>query len=313
MEDSSNLYPSKPKLKEEESKSNWSLTAFSLVVFILSFLVLFSDNIQFLIFLIVVLFIHELGHFLFMKLFKYKNVRMMFVPLMGAFVQGAKKVYSQKESFMVVMGGPIPGLLLGVVGAIIAFEYEMSWLLELSAVFVLLNMINLLPLDPLDGGQLFRLLVKYDHDLFLMIFSLVSSLILIGIGFIYNSYPLIIFGFLMSFRVRSIQKRYLVRKTLSERDIKYQLTYDELTDMEYARIRSVVIEQNASLKRYKELANANADKIIAEHVNTVLEIPLIQDTSIFFKLVVILLWLLSFLAPVYLFLEFGSRFAWYII
>ena len=155
MEDSSNLYPSKPKLKEEESKSNWSLTAFSLVVFILSFLVLFSDNIQFLIFLIVVLFIHELGHFLFMKLFKYKNVRMMFVPLMGAFVQGAKKVYSQKESFMVVMGGPIPGVLLGVVGAIIAFEYQMSWMLELSAVFILLNMIHLLPLDPLDGGQLF--------------------------------------------------------------------------------------------------------------------------------------------------------------
>jgi Zn-dependent protease len=313
MEDSSNLYPSKPELKEEESKSNWSLTAFSLVVFILSFLVLFSDNIQFLIFLIVVLFIHELGHFLFMKLFKYTNVRMMFVPLMGAFVQGAKKVYSQKESFMVVMGGPIPGVLLGVVGAIIAFEYEMSWMLELSAVFILLNMINLLPLDPLDGGQLFRLLVKYDHDLFLMVFSLVSSLILIGVGFFYNSYPLIIFGFLMSFRVRSIQKRYLVRKTLSERNIKYQISYDELTDMEYARIRSVVIEQNASLKRYKELANANADKIISEHVNTVLEIPLIQDTNIFFKLVVILLWLLSFLAPVYLFLEFGSRFAWYII
>ncbi len=313
MEDSSNLYPSKPKLKEEESKGNWSLTAFSLVVFILSFLVLFSDNIQFLIFLIVVLFIHELGHFLFMKLFRYKNVRMMFVPLMGAFVQGAKKVYSQKESFMVVMGGPIPGVLLGVVGAIIAFEYQMSWMLELSAVFILLNMINLLPLDPLDGGQLFRLLVKYDHDLFLMIFSLVSSLILIGVGFIYNSYPLIIFGFLMSFRVRSIQKRYLIRKTLDERNIKYQLSYDELTDMEYAGIRSVVMEQNASLKRYKELANANADKIIAEHVNTVLEIPLIQDTTIFFKLIVILLWLLSFIAPVYLFLEFGSRFAWYII
>ncbi|MDA9986825.1 hypothetical protein N9E11_02210 [Crocinitomicaceae bacterium] len=313
MEDSSNLYPSKPELKEKESKNNWSITAFSLVIFILSFLILFSDNIQFLIFLIVVLFIHELGHFLFMKLFNYKNVRMMFVPLMGAFVQGAKKVYSQKESFLVVMGGPIPGVLFGVVGAVIAFQYQMSWMLELSAVFILLNMINLLPLDPLDGGQLFRLLVKYDHDLFLMIFSLISSLVLIGAGFYSGSYPLMIFGFLMSFRVRSIQKRYLVRKALSERNIKYQLSYEELTDIEYARIRSVVIEQNAALKRYKELANANADVMIAEHVNTVLETPLIQDTSVFFKLIVILLWMFSLLAPVYLFLEFGSRFGWYFI
>ena len=197
MEESYNLYPSKPKLKEKEEKKNWSATAFSLVLFIASFLLLFSDNIQFLVFLVVVLFIHEMGHFLFMKLFKYKNVKMLFVPLMGAFVQGAKKVYSQKESFWVVLGGPVPGVIFGVVGAIFAFEFEINWLLELSTVFILLNVINLLPLDPLDGGQLFRLLVKYDHDLFLMIFSLVSSLILIATGFFIDSWPLMVFGFLM--------------------------------------------------------------------------------------------------------------------
>ena len=149
-----------------------------------------------------------------MKLFRYNNVRMMFVPLMGAFVQGAKKVYSQKESFLVVLGVPVPGMILGVVGAVFAFQYEINWMLELSAVFILLNMINLLPLDPLDGGQLFRLLVKYDHDLFLMIFSLISSIVLISTGYFIDSWPLMLFGFLMSFRVRSIQKRYIVRKTL---------------------------------------------------------------------------------------------------
>lgn len=313
MEDSFNLYPSKPKLKEKENKKNWSVTAFSLVLFIASFLLLFSENIQFLVFLIVVLFIHEMGHFLFMKFFKYKNVRMMFVPLMGAFVQGAKKVYSQKESFLVVLGGPIPGVIFGVVGAVFAFEFEMNWLLELSTVFILLNMINLLPLDPLDGGQLFRLLVKYDHDLFLMIFSLVSSLILIATGFFIDSWPLMVFGFLMSFRVRSIQKRYTVRKTLKEFKINYQLSYDELTDAEYARIRKVVLDQNASLQKYQEVSNANTDMVIAEHVNTMLEIPLIQDTGVLFKLFVVLFWLLSFIAPVYLFMEFGGRFGWYFI
>ena len=232
MEDNTNLYPSKPKLREKETKNKWSITFLSLVVFVLSFLILFSDNIQFLLFLILVLFIHELGHFLFMKLFHYSNVRMMFVPLMGAFVQGAKKVYSQKESFLVVLGGPIPGVFLGVVGAIFAFQYQINWMLELSAVFILLNMINLLPLDPLDGGQLFRLLVKYDHDLFLMIFSLVSSIILISVGYFIDSWPLMVFGFLMSFRVRSIQKRFLVRKALKDQDIAYKMSYDELSDVE---------------------------------------------------------------------------------
>ena len=313
MEDNTNLYPSKPKLREKETKNKWSITFLSLVVFVLSFLILFSDNIQFLLFLILVLFIHELGHFLFMKLFHYSNVRMMFVPLMGAFVQGAKKVYSQKESFLVVLGGPIPGVFLGVVGAIFAFQYQINWMLELSAVFILLNMINLLPLDPLDGGQLFRLLVKYDHDLFLMIFSLVSSIILISLGYFIDSWPLMVFGFLMSFRVRSIQKRFLVRKALKDQDIAYKMSYDELSDVEYSRIRSVVVHQNPSLQKYKELGNSNTDRIIAEHVNTVLEIPLIQDTGLIFKVVVVLFWLLSFVAPVYLFMEYGGRFGWYFI
>ena len=313
MEDNTNLYPSKPKLREKETKNKWSITFLSLVVFVLSFLILFSDNIQFLLFLILVLFIHELGHFLFMKLFHYSNVRMMFVPLMGAFVQGAKKVYSQKESFLVVLGGPIPGVFLGVVGAIFAFQYQINWMLELSAVFILLNMINLLPLDPLDGGQLFRLLVKYDHDLFLMIFSFVSSIILISVGYFIDSWPLMVFGFLMSFRVRSIQKRFLVRKALKDQDIAYKMSYDELSDVEYSRIRSVVVHQNPSLQKYKELGNSNTDRIIAEHVNTVLEIPLIQDTGLIFKVVVVLFWLLSFVAPVYLFIEYGGRFGWYFI
>ena len=313
MEDNTNLYPSKPKLREKETKNKWSITFLSLVVFVISFLILFSENIQFLLFLILVLFIHELGHFLFMKLFHYSNVRMMFVPLMGAFVQGAKKVYSQKESFLVVLGGPIPGVFLGVVGAIFAFQYQINWMLELSAVFILLNMINLLPLDPLDGGQLFRLLVKYDHDLFLMIFSLVSSIILISVGYFIDSWPLMVFGFLMSFRVRSIQKRFLVRKALKDQDIAYKMSYDELSDVEYSRIRSVVVHQNPSLQKYKELGNSNTDRIIAEHVNTVLEIPLIQDTGLIFKVVVVLFWLLSFVAPVYLFMEYGGRFGWYFI
>jgi len=232
---------------------------------------------------------------------------------MGAFVQGAKKVYSQKESFWVVLGGPVPGVIFGVVGAIFAFEFEINWLLELSTVFILLNMINLLPLDPLDGGQLFRLLVKYDHDLFLMIFSLVSSLILIATGFFIDSWPLMVFGFLMSFRVRSIQKRFMVRKTLKQRKINYQLSYEELTDADYSRIRSVVLDQNVSLQKYQDLDNSNTDMVIAEHVNTVLEIPLIQDTGIVFKMFVVLFWVLCFIAPVYLFMEFGGRFGWYFI
>ena len=140
MEEQYDLYPAKPNLPKKENKSGWSMTVLSLVLFIASFMFLFSERIQFLVFLVVVLFIHELGHFLFMKRFKYSNVKMMFVPLMGAFVQGIKKIYSQKESFYVILGGPVPGICLGVIGSIFAIQYEMGWLLELSGIFMILNM-----------------------------------------------------------------------------------------------------------------------------------------------------------------------------
>jgi len=311
MEEQFDFYPKKPTLPKKENKSGWSMTLLSLLLFVASFMILFSDRIQFLVFLIVVLFIHEMGHFLFMKLFNYRNVKMMFVPLMGAFVQGVKKIYSQKESFFVILGGPVPGILLGIIGSIFAIHYEMEWLLELSGIFMILNMINLLPLDPLDGGQLFRLLVKYDHDLFLMIFSLVSSLVLISAGFFTDSWPLMLFGFLMSFRVRSIQKKYIIRKEFTRGNINYRVPYEDLSNKEYSMIRNIVLDYNPALKKYNELSGSSNDLLVAENVNSVLETPLIMDSSVLFKIGVILTWIVCLCSPILLFVFFGESLKWY--
>ena len=305
------FYPQKPLLPKKENKSGWRMTLMSLLLFVASFLILFSDQIQFLVFLVVVLFIHEMGHFLFMKFFNYKEVKMMFVPLMGAFVQGVKSRYSQKESFFVVLGGPLPGILFGLIGSIFAIVYHVPWLLELSGIFMLLNMINLLPLDPLDGGQLFRLLVKYDHDLFLMIFSLVSSVILIAIGLLTDSWPLTLFGFLMSFRVRSIQKKYLIRKDLIRNQINYKTSYEDLSNRDYSLMKAIVLDHNPALKKYNELSQSSNDVLTAENVNSVLETPLSLDSGIWFKIGVITAWLLSLSVPIVLFFFYGEHLQWY--
>ncbi|MGB2466698.1 MAG: hypothetical protein ACPH90_01000, partial [Crocinitomicaceae bacterium] len=63
MEEQFDFYPSKPVLPKKEEKSGWRMTVLSLVLFIASFMILFSDRVQFLVFLIIVLFIHEMGHF----------------------------------------------------------------------------------------------------------------------------------------------------------------------------------------------------------------------------------------------------------
>ena len=305
------LYPPKPLIEKVKVESNWGLTFFSMVLFVGTFLFIFKDQLRFVLFLILVLFIHEMGHYLFMKLFKYENVRMLFIPLMGAFVQGNKEKYSQKESFFVISAGPFPGIWIGSAFLIFAASYKQEWMLELSFLFLFLNVINLIPIDPLDGGQLFKLYVTKKRDLFLMVFALVSSMLMILVGWKIDSYVILAFGFLMGFKVRSFQRSYHLRKVMDEKNIRYESTYDELTNEEYAKIKEVLIDETPALQKYLSLSEENNDDLLASHVNAALLAPVKQDAGRTLQILVVLFWLLSLCLPVYLLLSDVLDFSWY--
>ena len=141
------FYPDKPEISTKEDKNNWSITIGSLLLFIVTFLLLFKEHFQFVFLLIVVLFIHELGHYLCMKTFKYKNVKMLFVPLMGAFVQGEKTNYSQKQSLLVVIAGPFPGIIIGTVLLVVAYFGNITGLYQIGVLFYSLIYLNLQSLE----------------------------------------------------------------------------------------------------------------------------------------------------------------------
>ena len=307
--DNNSLYPEKPILEKEEVKNNWGLTVFSLVLFILSLLLVFSEKFIFIAFLILVLFIHEMGHLLFMKFFKYENVRMLFIPLMGAFVQGSKPKYSQRESLLVVFAGPLPGILFGGIAIYVASVIQNESVLTLGFIFIFLNTINLLPIDPLDGGQLFKLLVHRQRDLFLMIFALLSSLLMIVVGFLVDDYLIIIFGFIMGIRVRGMQRNHAVRSKLDELEVNYQCTYEELSNRDYSIIKSVLIDNSPTLKKYMEMSDQDIDPIVASKVSAMLIAPIKKDASLFFKIALIFLWIGSFIGPLILF--YNLNFEWY--
>ena len=307
--DNNSLYPEKPILEKEEVKNNWGLTVFSLVLFILSLLLVFSEKFIFIAFLILVLFIHEMGHLLFMKFFKYENVRMLFIPLMGAFVQGSKPKYSQRESLLVVFAGPLPGILFGAIALYVAYVIQNESVLTLGFIFIFLNTINLLPVDPLDGGQMFKLLVHRQRDLFLMIFALVSSILMIVVGFLVSDYLIIIFGFIMGIRVRGMQRNHVVRSKLDDLEVNYRCTYEELSNRDYSLIKSVLIDNSTTLKKYIEMSDEDIDPIIAPKVSAMLIAPIKKDASLFFKIALIILWISSFIGPLILFLNLD--FSWY--
>ncbi len=297
--DDYNLYPEKPNLETKTAKGGLGLTVFSMALFVLGMLLLFPNLFSFIMILLTVVLIHELGHFILMKIFNYEDVKMLFIPLMGAFVSGHKERYSQKQSLLVVLAGPIPGIVFGIVCFYYAQSTHIEWVMTTSFLFLFLNLMNLLPLDPLDGGQLLRILVRKNRDFFQFIFSLASSFMMIGLGFFLDSYLLIGFGFLMAFRVRKYQKNYQIRQDLKEEEVPFELTYKELNNKQYAQIKRTVLRHTPTLEKYISLnTEEDIEPIVAQQVKNILSPPMLYDVSVSMRIFVLLLWLAAIILPV---------------
>jgi Zn-dependent protease len=130
--------------------------------------------------LMFVLVFHELGHFGAMKLFGYQDVTMFFLPLMGAAVAGRKVDASLAQKVWMLLAGPLPGLILGfglLVGQVKAAE-SLAWML------ITINLANLLPILPLDGGKIAHLILFSRFPVLDVIFrgTGVFFLAFLGIG-----------------------------------------------------------------------------------------------------------------------------------
>src|SRR5205814_799130 len=102
---------------------------------------------------------HEAGHFLGMRLFGYRNVRMFFIPFFGAAVSGKKHAAPAWQQGLVLLLGPLPGLLAGVVLVFVLHVHLRSWIGDFALCLIIVNGLNLVPLVPLDGGRLIDLLL----------------------------------------------------------------------------------------------------------------------------------------------------------
>ncbi len=82
--------------------------------------------------------LHEAGHFFAMKVFGYRDVRMFFVPFLGAFVSGSPYTISQRQRTVTLLAGPVPGILVGIIFLILYYNTGNSFYyqLEFDAYFV---------------------------------------------------------------------------------------------------------------------------------------------------------------------------------
>jgi hypothetical protein len=134
---------------------------------------------------------------------------------------------------------------------------------------------------------------------------------MIFVGWMIDSYIILAFGFLMGFKVRGFQRSYHLRKVLDEKQIRYESTYNELTNEEYAKIKEVLIEETPALKKLLSVSEENNDDLLASHVNSALLAPVKKDAKLMLKSAIIFIWLLSLTLPVYLLTSDLLDFSWY--
>ena len=103
--------------------------------------------------LVVMLLIHELGHVFELRRQGIKASAPIFIPFLGAVVGMKEMPKNAWREAQVALAGPILGTL-GAAGAwVLGSVLDSDVLIAVAFVGFLLNLFNLLPIVPLDGGR----------------------------------------------------------------------------------------------------------------------------------------------------------------
>lgn len=297
------VYPPK-YVKKEQAANIWLRSLASLAAYlILGYYIFPSYKILLLITAIVM--IHELGHFIAMKFYRYNELGIFFIPLLGAYVSGSKREVSQMQSAVILLAGPLPGIVIGTLMYLLAqngdgYNFLDIGLERTGLLFIILNLINLFPVYPLDGGQLLNRVFLEEESIWSKVFVFLSIGFLCWFAWKSNFPVLFIFPALMLLRLFGETKISSIEKRIEDEGIHLDLDYEHLPDEDYWKIRNILIQEHPS---FKDVAPAppfeysHKEEKIMTTIQSLLHRHLIQDLSVAGKLLIFLIWAAAIASP----------------
>lgn len=146
--------------------------------------------------LIVALAIHEFGHLLAYKLIGQPWGRLMFLPFLGAIAVPRLPFHKQGEAVFAALMGP--GLSVLPVALIAGLSHagvlSGNWLVPVGLVIAGLNIFNLLPAEPLDGGMAMRSVLARLIGSYARFGLMAVGAVIAALGFATSTIALVIFG-----------------------------------------------------------------------------------------------------------------------
>lgn len=189
------IYTELENSKETKRSSRQKLLALTISIVLFASLGLFRDSLTGVALLIGVIFLHELGHFISMKLLRYEDVQMFFIPMLGAAVSGNDPAPHGSKRVLVSLMGPVPGILLGIGTGIAHLRTGEPLLADATRLLLFINVLNLLPFHPLDGGHIAETLIFSRHPRTEIGFKIATTLMLFGLGILLQAWIVGFFAF----------------------------------------------------------------------------------------------------------------------
>jgi len=154
---------------------------------------------------VLLIFVHEMGHVIALKREGIKASTPMFIPFLGAAIFSRSLGDNALAEARVGLAGPLLGSLGAGVVALVGALTGSDFLLALAYVGFFVNLFNLLPVLPLDGGRAMAAMAPW------MWFVGFAALIPLAI-LIHGSFILLL---ILVFGGREVWRRWQLRKTRS--------------------------------------------------------------------------------------------------
>jgi Zn-dependent protease len=144
--------------------------------------------------LLVILLIHEAGHWVAMKGFRYRNLKLFFIPWFGAAVSGRNHNVPGWKKVLVSLAGPLPSLAVALGAGGLGMVTQQAWLVQGAFLSCFINGLNLLPVLPLDGGWVVHATLFCRHYAWETAFRVLAAVACLGFGFSFGLWGLGLIG-----------------------------------------------------------------------------------------------------------------------
>lgn len=149
---------------------------------------------QFALALIACLVFHEYGHIRAMKYFGMKTKGIYLIPFIGGLAVTDQKINTRWQDVVISIMGPTFGLLMSLVCIVAYWITGSPFFAGLATFNALLNLFNLLPILPLDGGHILKS-ISFSMNSKVGLFACIVAA-LVGV-FISYHFGLALLGFLL--------------------------------------------------------------------------------------------------------------------